>query len=579
MKVSDVLVHRRAVLRQLWQKLLVLAMLGGVTVVLLGTEWQAVWKTLACLLWCIVCVLLLVRSEFKAMWSFHLQLLPPGGGTLRPGTHATGRFISFSELSSRFRWQEGGIRVGRPLPEHRLFGVGRDLIVGPKDDRHMLTIAGGRSGKGTAAVIPNLLTYPGSVLVIDPKGELAQITSARRGTGSARVVKSLGQDVHVFDPEGITAGLPVSCWNPLAELDLNHPALWTHVSRLAGYLIPPQPTKQADEFFLNHARDLLTALILHVLTTEEPPLHTLPYVRKLILQGDRELFQYLQDECSLAGTPLPVPDAFGAVLLYMADSTLFGGKLSGIAQGILSMADVTQSGVLGTLREQTSFLDDPGIEQALSRSDFLLSDLKTKPTSIYLCMKGTSFATNLVRVLYVFLELAIFKIEAIPGRPPHNVLFIMDEFYTMGRSEAIDRAIGLIAGYGLTLWPILQHIGQLKTHYPQTWDNFIRNCRAVQYFGDQEPESLQELEKRIGYLPKGWRSSQPRPLLSYYDLSSSYFSRDCNRQIVLFQQQPAAALELTHYYNSFPNSMYEEDPRSAQRSTYAGWYTDGTSAP
>ena len=80
-------------------------------------------------------------------------------------------------------------------------------------------LIGPRIGKGTAALIPNLLLYPGSALVIDPKGELAQITSARRGHGSARVQRCLQQNVHILDPEDLVPGRPKARWNPLAELD------------------------------------------------------------------------------------------------------------------------------------------------------------------------------------------------------------------------------------------------------------------------------------------------------------------------------------------------------------------------
>jgi type IV secretion system protein VirD4 len=568
MKVSDLFLHSRAILRNASQKAFLVAVVCIVAALLISDlprPWAIGFSAVVVL----IGVAAILRSELRLMRTYHLTLFPHGEGTLRPhANRADARMLSFAELSSRFRYEEGGIRVGRLLPQHRPFGVGRDIIVGPSDDRHMLTIAGGRTGKGTAAVIPNLLVYPGSVLVIDPKGELAQITAARRGKGSKRVTESLGQDVFVFDPDDITVGLPKACWNPLAELRLEDPRLWTHVARIATYIIPSQPTKQADEFFLNHARDLLTAVILHVLTTEEEVNHNLIYVRKMITQGDGELFQFIIEECQQLGTAPSVNDPVQALLSFMADSKQFSGKLAGIAMRVLSMADATQTGVLGTLVEQTGFLDDPGMEAALIRSDFSLADLKLRPTSVYLCMKGTSFATNLVKILYVFLEMAIFRMEDIPGKPPYHVLFIMDEFYTMGRSEAIDRAIGLIAGYGVTLWPILQHIGQLKTHYPNTWDNFKRNCRAIQYFGDQEPESLKELEQRIGTRTvKG----QQVPLFSQYDLSSNYFVRSGNRQIVVFQQEPVAALELTHYYNSFPQWMYEDDPRAADRSHYAAW--------
>jgi hypothetical protein len=74
--------------------------------------------------------------------------------------------------------------------------------LGLDDDRHFVTIAGARSGKGRSAIIPNLCLYPGSVVVLDPKGENASLTAARRGPGD-EWSEGMGQEVYVLDPFGI----------------------------------------------------------------------------------------------------------------------------------------------------------------------------------------------------------------------------------------------------------------------------------------------------------------------------------------------------------------------------------------
>src|SRR5215470_9426043 len=107
-------------------------------------------------------------------------------------------------------WQpEGGLLLGRR--EGRLIGW--------HDNRHVMTIAGSRAGKGVSLIIPNLIFYPGSALVIDPKGENAKITAGRRGKGTAVGGPGLGQDVHVLDPFEIT-GIHSACFNPLEVIDL-----------------------------------------------------------------------------------------------------------------------------------------------------------------------------------------------------------------------------------------------------------------------------------------------------------------------------------------------------------------------
>src|SRR5271166_5979410 len=85
------------------------------------------------------------------------------------------RWLTPAELTGD-QWQpQGGLLLGRR----------QSRWIGWRDDRHVLTIAGSRAGKGVSLIIPNLLFYPGSALVIDPKGENARITAGRRGKGTA----------------------------------------------------------------------------------------------------------------------------------------------------------------------------------------------------------------------------------------------------------------------------------------------------------------------------------------------------------------------------------------------------------
>ena len=90
-------------------------------------------------------------------------------------------------------------------------GYRKGRMLGWSDDRHALTVAGTRAGKGASLIVPNLLLYPGSVLAIDPKGELARITGRRR--------KELGNKLVVLDPFGENGRWKSGNYNPLAELD------------------------------------------------------------------------------------------------------------------------------------------------------------------------------------------------------------------------------------------------------------------------------------------------------------------------------------------------------------------------
>ncbi len=87
-----------------------------------------------------------------------------------------------------WRWASGTATV--------LLGRYQDRLIGRvNDDRHIVTVAGSRAGKGRSLILPNLATWPGSVIAIDLKGELAAKTARWRAEG-------LKQHVVVLDPYG-----------------------------------------------------------------------------------------------------------------------------------------------------------------------------------------------------------------------------------------------------------------------------------------------------------------------------------------------------------------------------------------
>ncbi len=106
-------------------------------------------------------------------------------------------------------------------------------LIGLEDDRHIITVAGSRSGKGVSMIIPNLLFYRGSVLVIDPKGELASITARRRAEG-------LKQKVYVLDPFERTADW-VKPWkasfNPMTMLTIANKNIVEDAGLMADALV------------------------------------------------------------------------------------------------------------------------------------------------------------------------------------------------------------------------------------------------------------------------------------------------------------------------------------------------------
>ena len=152
--------------------------------------------------------------------------------------------------------------------------------VGVRDDRHMLTIAGSRGGKGRSAIIPNLILWPHSALVIDPKGTNAAVTALRRGKGGGRVTSCLKQDVFVVDPFEIVEGVDSSGFNPLAAIDIEALTVTEDVGLLVDAIVVPEGGDNA-EHFVSGARTI-------TVVTEATAVQWTPWSNPaIVIYGDR----------------------------------------------------------------------------------------------------------------------------------------------------------------------------------------------------------------------------------------------------------------------------------------------------
>jgi type IV secretory pathway TraG/TraD family ATPase VirD4 len=101
---------------------------------------------------------------------------------------ATPEWANPAEVEDRYRYRDGTIWLGRSASENQ-------VPLGYADDRHVCLVGGSRGGKGTTGIVPTLITWPGSICVLDLKGENATITAARRANGSANC-EGMGQTVY-----------------------------------------------------------------------------------------------------------------------------------------------------------------------------------------------------------------------------------------------------------------------------------------------------------------------------------------------------------------------------------------------
>ena len=371
-------------------------------------------------------------------------------------------FFSTTTTFGSADWANDAHMIEHQVIGYEGFQLGRVTIGGKwvpvkyDRDRHLLTVAPTRSGKGTTAIIPNLLLYPGSALIIDPKGENAMITARRRA--------SMGQKIFVVDPWGITtkAGLRSARFNPLdwlrkGDIDITENAMLLADALVVGH-------GEQEHFWVEEAKALLQGLILHVATAkaEEGQRH-LGRVRDLLLLDGEDmpkLFQLMTESEHL------VVASTGARCLQKEEKLL--------------------ANVIASAQAQTHFLDSLRIRESLSASDFRFEDLKREKMTIYLVLPSDRL-NAFGRWLRLLIQQAItVNARNIGEKPDKPVLILLDEMPALGRLTMVEQAYGLMAGYGIQLWGIVQDLTQLKRIYGESWETFIGNSGVLQYFGSRD---------------------------------------------------------------------------------------------
>lgn len=334
-------------------------------------------------------------------------------------------------------------------------------------DGHLLTVAPTRSGKGVSLVIPNLLTYPGSVVVSDPKGENYAVTKRARS--------AMSMAVHALDPFGIVGG--TAAFNPLTMIDAHAPDAIDDARLVADMLVVPNGPENGEAAFWNEeARGLLTGLVLCVAAHEPPVTRTLTTVR-----------QYLTKP----------PDQFGELLDRMAASDAADGLVARAAARVRQKAEKERSGVISSAQAQTHFLDSPQMTRVLGASTLDFAALKGGQMSVYLVLPPERMDTY-QRWMRLMIACALRAMTRTVGQPRERVLFLLDEFAHLGRMGPVERDISLVGGYGASLWLFVQSLAQLKAIYGPAWATFAANVDVLQTFGIRDWETADYISRMTG---------------------------------------------------------------------------------
>jgi|GEM_PF-944499 len=397
----------------------------------------------------------------------------------------------------------------------------------PEGNGHLLTIAPTRAGKGTGQIIPNLLTWRGSVLVLDVKGENYAFSAGRRARMEPRIEvrrKKLpvAPCVFRFAPfEEVT-----DIWNPIMSIraTLNWvESTWKERCQeeedacyLTELLVTPSGS-QHDVFWESQAKIILLGLLLYVRTAEltlnaedidnedidKPDLQhrvrerSMREVRRLLtLKEEEDFLSLLEDMCESERNRIREA---GSILKRFLSGE---GKLG---QSIMAML-LEQTAVWSFERAHTATYKastDPD-DREPAPNDFTFSQMRDGKTSIYLIIPP-EYLSEYRAVLRVMIGCAMRELKnsyqpakADPkyqNKPP--VLFILDEFPQLAYMKPIEEALSYLAGYGVRFWFFVQDISQLKLHY-KNWPTFIANTEIKCFYGINDIETAKLVSEMTG---------------------------------------------------------------------------------
>ncbi len=395
--------------------------------------------------------------------------------SIRRPLHGAARWASEAELKREGFRDPTGLLLGRRGGAYLRFG-------GPE---HVLLYAPTRSGKGVGVVIPNLLNWGGSVVVLDVKRENFEVSAGFR--------LAHGQAVHLFDP--LAADGRTARYNPLGHIDRQDPTTaLDELQKIALMLFPVPPN--TDPFWAEAARVGFLGVGAFVAETQDLPF-TLGEIYRQLTRGSPKLrFPAAITDRARQGKPLS-PGCVNALTDFC------------------SASDNTFASIKQTITAKMGLWLNPRVDAATAGSDFDLRQIRQRPTSIYLAASPD----NMVRVAPLYNLFFQQLIDLNTRRKPDagdsaELLLLMDEFARLGHASVIAHGFSFVAGYGLRLLAVLQSPAQLRAEYgTDLAEEILANCGVEVAFAPKELKAAQELSERLGHYTYGSQSkSRPTAL-------------------------------------------------------------------
>lgn len=349
-----------------------------------------------------------------------------------------------------------------------------------KGDRHVITFGPNGSGKTMRLLLPNLhILKNWSVLVVDPKGDLAAQTHLHR--------RAEGSEIVTLDPFGVLAeGYPKLVekypdlrnrpLNPIAALDPDSDDFPDDGKKIGEALVK---IEGKEPHFSQSAQALCAGLAM-ALRARYPDSANFEVLRKTVTTEPAILSKFIADDLLAM-----IPERYSAIPAKLNRFMRVGDSNNN-----------ELASVLATAITQTDWLDSKPIQRALASGTFDFSQMKDRPITVYLILPPRFLETHATWLRLMITAVLLPLIRTPGGKVP--VLFMLDEFAQLGRLEVIEQNMALMRGYGVKLWPVFQDLAQAQDIYEKRWESFIGNAGVLHAFAPQDATTREYVSKLSG---------------------------------------------------------------------------------
>jgi len=387
--------------------------------------------------------------------------------------HGDARFAKAADLRKQKMLSESpdGILVGK---------FGSNLVRLP-GQQFVILAAPTRSGKGVGVVIPNLLDYQESMVVLDIKQENFDLTSGWRA--------SQGQEIFLFNP--FAEDRRTHRWNPLTYVSKDPAFRVSDLMSIASMLYPDGSDDQ--KFWVSQARNAFMAFSLYLCEKwDDDEKHGRPEIVR-----SKPTLGMIYRLSSGDGTDLR------ELYTRLSKEPFLSANAQSAFANLLSQAAETFASILGTFKEPLNAWINPVLDAATSDDDFLLTDVRRKKMTIYIGIQPNKLAESRLIVNLFFSQLINVNTKVLPQNDPslkHQCLLLMDEFTSIGKVEIIASAVAYMAGYNIRLLPIIQSMAQLDAVYGKDISRTLITNHALQIvYAPREQQDANDYSDMLGY--------------------------------------------------------------------------------